>query len=89
MTVQTDDRLLDAPMEPVQCLRCDARLQVRKSSWQQTSIQWDEEAAATCAERRAEASTPGRCRLETCAALWDSIRSAAAEGGIHVPDDQY
>jgi hypothetical protein len=48
MTVRTDNRLTDAPMVPVTCRRCGAEVWARKSSWQQTSVQWDATAAALC-----------------------------------------
>lgn len=86
---RTDDRVLDVPMQPVRCLRCDAQVEVRKSSWQQTSIQWHEEAMATCQERVADSSTPTGCRVDMCNALRDSIARAAQQGNIHVPDDGY
>lgn len=44
MALITDTRLIDAPMQPVACRECVAVVQVRKSSWQQTSIQWDADA---------------------------------------------
>src|SRR5690606_13754173 len=39
VTSRQDDRLLDCPPAPVACRRCAAEVQVRKSSWEQTSIQ--------------------------------------------------
>lgn len=78
MTVPTDDRLLDEPMRPVQCLRCNATLRVRKSSWDQTSIQWDATAMDTCVERQAARPAPGPngAGFETCQALRASIQDA-------------
>ncbi len=40
MAIRPDNRLDDAPMVPVACTRCGAGVQVRKSSWNQTSVQW-------------------------------------------------
>ena len=48
MTVRPDNRLSDAPMVPVHCKSCEARVLVRKSSWEQTSVQWDATATARC-----------------------------------------
>lgn len=89
MTVRPDVRLLDAPMRPVECRRCGARVQVRKSSWQQTSVQWDETATAACEERRGAQPLPGPngSYFEACNALRTSIDDAAAGGGLPVPDD--
>lgn len=52
MTVRPDNRLSDAPMTPVTCASCRARVLVRKSSWEQTSVQWDADALAACPQRR-------------------------------------
>ena len=59
MTVRPDNRYADSPMVPVACRRCGARVLARKSSWNQTSVQWDAEASARCLERR-DAREPGR-----------------------------
>lgn len=78
-----DERLVDgAPMRPLRCLRCEATVQVRKSSWHQTSIQWNAEAVSACHERRA--GTDGL--FEACQALRDSVREAALNGEIEVID---
>ena len=44
MTVRPDNRLADSPMVPVACRRCGACVSARKSSWNQTSVQWTAEA---------------------------------------------
>ncbi|MGW4396951.1 ferredoxin [Amycolatopsis nivea] len=80
MAVRADNRLLDEPMRPVQCGTCEAWLTVRKSSWQQTSIQWDTTASARCVEKSACAEGLFR----GCHALRDSIDRAVADGGIPV-----
>lgn len=92
MAPRTDDRLLDAPMEPLRCRRCDAAVRVRKSSWQQTSIQWDGAAMAACQNRRsATTARTGRDSDDpgTCPALRESIQQAAVAGSIQVPDDHH
>ena len=38
MTVRTDDRLLDTPLVPIDCRRCGATVEARKSSWAQTGV---------------------------------------------------
>ncbi|MGH3417596.1 MAG: ferredoxin [Actinocrinis sp.] len=84
MAVRADNRLLDAPMLPLHCQRCQARVEVRKGSWHQTSIQWDATAMATCEEGSA-----GSERFGTCPALRETIDNAAAHGTLPVPDDGY
>ena len=84
--IRTDDRLVDSPPVPVCCTHCSAKVLVRKSSWQQTSIQWDTEAMARCLERRDwEAATP-RLFL-VCSKLHDSIDTAARNGAIPLLDE--
>lgn len=93
MAVRTDNRLHDVPMQPVQCQRCEALVGVRKSSWQQTSIQWDSAATTACRELDTSSEgTPDSVRGhqgETCGALRDSIAQATQNGALHVPDDGY
>ncbi|WP_168712370.1 ferredoxin [Streptomyces sp. A1277] len=80
--MRTDNRLTDGtPMRPLTCERCAARVLVRKSSWQQTSVQWDAPAVAACAER----STAGTA-FGGCGALRETIREAALDGAIEVVD---
>ncbi|MGI5157608.1 ferredoxin [Microbispora sp. CA-102843] len=83
MTVRPDNRLLDAPMQPLTCRRCGAGVEVRKASWHQTSVQWNADAADACQERRA--AGPGV--FPGCAALRDSIVQAALDGEIAVPEE--
>jgi hypothetical protein len=91
MPVRPDVRLLDAPMCAVECRRCAARVEVRKSSWQQTSVQWDAAATAACEERRTASPQPGPNGdfFESCSALHASIQEAALGGTLPVPDDGY
>ncbi|MGC9378843.1 ferredoxin [Streptomyces sp. MH13] len=77
-----DNRLTDgAPMRPLACGRCAAEVLVRKSSWQQTSVQWNAPATAACAER-----DPAGGAFEGCRSLRDTIREAALRGTIEVVD---
>jgi hypothetical protein len=91
MSARADNRLLDAPMRDVECKRCSARVEVRKSSWQQTSVQWDAAAMARCEERRAATPRPGPNGdfFESCASLQASISEAATNGALPVPDDGF
>jgi methylmalonyl-CoA mutase cobalamin-binding subunit len=91
MTARLDNRLVDAPMRGVDCRRCCARVEVRKSSWHQTSVQWDAAATAACQERAEAALLPGLngSFFESCSALRESIREAALGGAVPVSDDGY
>lgn len=85
--MRQDERLAEgAPMRPLACRRCGTRVLVRKSSWQQTSVQWDASAAERCAERAAGPG-PGPAGFEGCPALSASIREAAVSGALEVPQD--
>jgi hypothetical protein len=90
MTVRTDNRLADAPMVSVTCRRCGAEVLARKSSWQQTSVQWDAAALARCPQRReAEllAGHGGRSVFLSCSELRESILAAARDGRLTVLDE--
>ncbi len=90
MTVRPDNRYADSPMVPVACRRCDARVLARKSSWNQTSVQWDADASAHCLERRdAENLAPYSARglFLACSALSDSIIDAVRHGDLPVVDE--
>lgn len=85
MTAASDVRLLDTPMQPLGCDECAATVLVRKSDWQQTSIQWTEAAQNACRER------PLACRgsnpveqFAGCETLGASIRKASLDGRIEV-----
>lgn len=90
MTVRADNRLTDAPMVPVVCRRCGAEVMARKSSWQQTTVQWDAAALARCPQRReaAQLSAHGtRSIFLSCSELRDSILDAVVSGELPVLDD--
>jgi hypothetical protein len=90
MTAHRDNRLADAPMVPVDCGRCGAKVLARKSTWHQTSVQWTGEASAQCMERRgAEAlASPGSGSLFlACSALRNSIANAVLRGELPVVDE--
>lgn len=90
VSVRHDNRLDDVPMVPVACGKCGARVLARKSSWNQTSVQWNADATARCAER-AEAqaiATPGsRGVFLACSALGQAIREAVRHGDLSIVDD--
>ncbi|MFI6874790.1 ferredoxin [Streptomyces sp. NPDC050400] len=81
--MRIDNRLSDGlPMRPLACGRCAAQVLVRKSSWQQTSVQWDGRSTALCAERDGAGDA-----FAGCGALRDTIREAALRGAIEIVDD--
>lgn len=84
VSVRPDVRLDDGPMQPLTCGTCRARVEVRKSSWEQTSIQWHEDALAACRERREVAGAPDGVTFTGCTRLGESIRQATRDGALHV-----
>ena len=89
-SVRTDNRLDEVPMQPVACRSCGARVLVRKSTWNQTSVQWNADATARCAERRdaQKISAPGgRGVFLVCSALSESIVDAVRHGDLSIVDE--
>ncbi|GAB1811078.1 ferredoxin [Mycobacterium sp. MUNTM1] len=90
-SVREDNRLDEVPMVPVACRNCGARVLARKSSWNQTSVQWNAEATARCVER-ADARKivmPGsRGVFLVCSALSASILDAVRQGDLSVVDEK-
>ncbi|KMO82776.1 hypothetical protein [Mycolicibacterium chlorophenolicum] len=90
MTVRPDVRLADAPMTPVVCQQCGACVEARKSSWNQTSVQWTSAAMSRCVERRtaAQVDNPhGTPVFLACSALAEAIRRDAVSGTLAIVDD--
>jgi hypothetical protein len=89
-SVRDDNRLDDMPMRPVACRNCGARVLARKSTWNQTSVQWNADASARCFER-AEAeklASPGsRGVFLRCSALSVSIVDAVRHGDLAIVDE--
>jgi hypothetical protein len=89
-SLRTDNRLDEMPMRPVACRKCGARVLARKSSWNQTSVQWNADATARCAER-AEADnmpvTAGSGVFLACSALSESILDAVRHGELCIVDE--
>ncbi|MFI1567945.1 ferredoxin [Streptomyces sp. NPDC020490] len=88
MAVRPDNRLLDAPMVPVSCGACGARVEARKSSWEQTSIQWHAEALRSCAERRAAGCGERPASFTGCRSLTTAIGEAAVRGRLRVQSEE-
>ena len=89
MTSRPDNRLVDAPMVPVSCRRCGAAVLVRKSSWEQSSVQWDADGSARCHQRhdaRLLSARGGRPIFLGCSELTASILDAAATGAVPLVD---
>lgn len=90
MAVLPDNRLADSPMVPVACRRCEARILARKSSWNQTSVQWNADASARCLERRDAQNLvahSARGLFLACSALGESIAQAVRRGDLPVADE--
>ena len=90
MTVRPDNRLADAPMVSVDCRECGATVEVRKSSWAQTSVQWNADATAVCVQRQSAQALAGHGRgvFLVCSALRDSINDAARRGRLVIVDGE-
>lgn len=88
MAVRPDNRLADGPMTQVACLTCGAHVEARKSSWEQTSVQWHADAVERCLERRASSPRPGPngAAFAGCQAMRESIGQAALRGELTVQD---
>lgn len=84
VAIRPDIRLDDGPMQAVSCTACSATVEVRKSSWEQTSIQWHAEAIAACHRRRETGGTADGVTFAGCSSLGESILAAAASGTLTV-----
>jgi hypothetical protein len=77
-------------MVSVTCSRCGACVLARKSSWNQTTVQWNAEASVRCLERRDAdnvAAHTARGLFLACSALSDSIVDAVRHGDLRVVDE--
>ena len=83
-TLEDRSRYLEGHLVAVACLDCLATVKVRKQSEFHTSIQWDDEASAHCAEF-AKAHGRGDHRVQrACTRLLASIERAARDGEIEI-----
>jgi hypothetical protein len=88
--VREDNRLDEMPMVHVTCRNCGARVLARKSSWNQTSVQWNADATARCAERREAQKVPPHAErgvFLVCSALSESITDAVRRGDLSIVDE--
>ncbi|WP_055403671.1 MULTISPECIES: hypothetical protein [unclassified Mycobacterium] len=87
-SARQDNRLDEMPMRPVGCRRCGAQVLARKSSWNQTSVQWNADATARCVERADAVRIAGNHRVVflACSALRESIERAVAAGELAIVD---
>jgi hypothetical protein len=74
---------LDGGLCELACEHCAAKVRVKKTSPQHTSVQWSAQAVRECAEFAVRAA-PDRpsALIATCTHLRDSIESAAREGRL-------
>ena len=77
---------LEGGLVAVTCGHCGAGVRVKKSSPQQTSVQWNRRAVRECAEFAEKVAAGGSTALiATCAKLRDSIERAASDGRLAPP----
>lgn len=90
MSIRPDNRLADAPMVPVSCRACGADVLARKSSWEQTSVQWNAEATETCPQRHEAERLCAHSRSAlflSCSELTESILDAVRRGALGIVDE--
>ncbi|OLT82917.1 ferredoxin [Mycobacteroides chelonae] len=71
-------------MVPVGCQHCGAEVLARKSSWQQTSVQWNAQAESRCLQRRDSTGL-----FLVCPELRSSILDAARSGRLPVLAEEH
>lgn len=81
--VRPDIRLESAPMVPVTCDTCGVMVEARKSSWEQTSIQWHSDLEG-CLERRAVSPSSAGTPFRGCTALRTALSHAVQRGDLPV-----
>jgi hypothetical protein len=89
-SVREDNRLDEIPMMPVTCRNCGARVLARKSSWNQTTVQWNADATARCAERAEAQEMSGHASrgvFLVCSALSESILDAVRRGDLSIVEE--
>lgn len=80
-----DSRLVEIPLQALDCSECVARVLVRKTTWQQSSIQWTTDALEACRERPATScGERPKDRFVGCETLRAEIREATLDGRLEV-----
>jgi hypothetical protein len=76
-------------MVPVVCGRCGAEVLARKSTWDQTGVQWRAQETAQCLERREaeKLAEHGNGLFLGCAALGESIVAAVCAGDLAIVEE--
>lgn len=84
-------------MVPVACGTCGAQVLVRKSSWEQTSVQWDRTSMSQCLERGKAQEQPSQAGFSAaalrpgmflvCAQLRASIEEGVSTGSLRILDE--
>jgi hypothetical protein len=71
---------LEGGLADLACEHCGAKVRVKKTSPQQTTVQWTTQAARECAEFAAQPAPSAL--IATCGRLRASIELAAREGRV-------
>ncbi|GAA1226322.1 hypothetical protein GCM10009676_05360 [Prauserella halophila] len=82
--VRPDVRLETAPMVPVSCESCGITVEARKSSWEQTSIQWHGDLDGCLERRAAPPPTIAGTAFRGCTALRNTLSHAVDRGALPV-----
>ncbi len=81
---------LDTAMQQVRCIECLAKVQVRKSAWEQTSVQWTDEALDLCRERPARATGDlPRDQFVGCETLRAAVRDETVQGNLKLSNESF
>ncbi|MGB9224374.1 ferredoxin [Mycobacterium sp.] len=75
-------------MVPVACRVCGAQVLARKSTWNQTSVQWNADATSRCTERLQAERIAEHGLFLVCSALRESIEAAAVTGLLTIVDSE-
>ena len=85
-TLNARQEYLEGGFAELSCARCDALVRVRKSSAQQTSVQWTRRATQACDVLASHAADGQPTALiPACPSLRESIEQAVRDGHLGVP----
>ncbi|WP_137723050.1 hypothetical protein [Prescottella subtropica] len=76
-------------MQPLECDRCGACVQVQKHSWEHTAVQWNEAAQQACQEIHEWVGREGRpgAPVMRCESLSATIQKAALDGRLDITNE--